>query len=100
MSKNYSDKKRFAVFNKTNGRCAYCGVELEYDGVWHMEHILPRSRGGKNEISNMLATCGKCNCRKHSRTLEEYREHLLELARKHAFDGVFYFESLEAHDEA
>jgi hypothetical protein len=40
-----------------------------------MDHVLPRSRGGKNDSSNLLPACVKCNCGKHARTPKEWREH-------------------------
>lgn len=51
-------------------RCMYCGKrgtgnELE------LEHIVPKSRGGKNTWENLVAACRKCNQKKGDRTPEE-----------------------------
>ncbi len=51
-------------------RCMYCGqkgtgAELE------LEHVFPKSRGGKNTWENLVAACRKCNGRKGDRTPEE-----------------------------
>jgi 5-methylcytosine-specific restriction endonuclease McrA len=51
-------------------RCAYCLVEL--DRGFHFDHKLPIARGGTNSISNLQATCAKCNQTKHTMTHEEY----------------------------
>ena len=51
-------------------RCMYCGqkgtgADLE------LEHVFPRSRGGKNTWENLVAACRRCNGRKGDRTPEE-----------------------------
>ncbi|WP_424139368.1 HNH endonuclease [Roseomonas chloroacetimidivorans] len=53
-------------------RCAYClrhadeGVELTAD------HMLPLSRGGSNDPSNVVPACRSCNCTKRTRTPLEF----------------------------
>jgi len=39
-------KKRQAVFDKSQGKCHYCAIELKLETGWHIEHMLPRVRGG------------------------------------------------------
>ena len=36
-----------------------------------MDHVLPKSRGGKNTWENLVAACMKCNQKKGSRTPKE-----------------------------
>ncbi|HEY6542390.1 MAG TPA: RNA-guided endonuclease IscB [Ktedonobacteraceae bacterium] len=46
------------LLEKWNRRCAYCsgaGVPLE------VEHLVPKSRGGTNNISNLVISCRPCN---------------------------------------
>lgn len=71
MSIKWSFKKRFLVYSKTNGYCAYCGVKLS-EG-WHMDHIKPKFRGGDNSVENLFPSCGSCNSSKRNRTIEEFR---------------------------
>ncbi len=40
-------------------KCAYCGVRMK-SGMT-LDHIIPRSRGGKTEFSNVVPCCLKCN---------------------------------------
>lgn len=57
------------LLEKWNYRCAYCSkkdVPLEKD------HIVPRSRGGSNRVSNLAASCRPCNEKKSNRTAEEF----------------------------
>jgi 5-methylcytosine-specific restriction endonuclease McrA len=50
-------------------RCAYCGKETDR---WEVDHIIPRSRGGSNRISNLALSCHGCNQEKADRTAAEY----------------------------
>lgn len=47
--------------------CAYCGGPYDVD-----EHVVPISRGGKTEISNLVPACEPCNTRKRDRTALEW----------------------------
>jgi ribosomal protein S27AE len=48
---------RQEVLRRDNRICQVCGKE--YSGQVH--HIIPRSKGGKNELSNLITLCGKCH---------------------------------------
>jgi len=67
---------RKTVATKTNGRCAYCGCLLQL--YWHVDHMIPRSKGGKNSIDNMIASCPTCNRRKGKKTPLEFELRLAE----------------------
>lgn len=88
-SKPLSKKKtRELVFEKYNGRCAYCGCELKKG--WHVDEIEPVRRNwdlknGKRvfsgtcehperfNIENQNPACASCNINKHSMSLEDFR---------------------------
>lgn len=57
---------RRAILNRDNRECAYCGKEADT-----IDHIHPRSKGGKHEWSNVIAACRKCNSKKGSKTLKD-----------------------------
>ena len=51
-------------------RCEYCRAPQEVCGYrFHVEHILPRARGGTDDISNLALACGPCNFAKGVRTV-------------------------------
>ena len=57
------------LLEKFGRRCCYCGatnVALE------IEHIVPKSRGGSNRVSNLCTTCRPCNVEKANRTAAEF----------------------------
>jgi 5-methylcytosine-specific restriction endonuclease McrA len=66
--------KRQKIFNKTNGRCYYCGVKLDpYN--WEVDHKIPKSKGGTDSLDNSVPCCPKCNDEKGAMTVKEYFNH-------------------------
>jgi len=59
---------RPGVIARDGAVCGYCGGHATT-----VDHILPRSRGGKNSWLNTAAACGGCNQRKGDRTPAEAR---------------------------
>jgi 5-methylcytosine-specific restriction endonuclease McrA len=59
---------RSGVVVRDGGACAYCGGPATT-----VDHIVPRSRGGRNSWLNTVAACGGCNQRKGDRTPAEAR---------------------------
>jgi len=51
-------------------RCQYCGDKIS-SSTMTLDHITPRSRGGKNSWENLTASCFPCNIRKRDRTPKE-----------------------------
>ena len=73
MAKQWTAKTIIEVSNKTEGVCWYCGNE--FDGDFTIDHILPISRGGEDNLSNLVPCCKSCNSGKRNKTVEEYRLH-------------------------
>ena len=63
-------KKR--LFNKQNGHCNACDVELE---IHHFEidHIIPKAKGGGDYFENYQLLCGSCNRIKGARPMDYLR---------------------------
>ena len=51
--------------------CWYCGARVT-EVNHHVDHIIPRSRGGTDEIQNLALACSFCNCAKQAKRLEEF----------------------------
>jgi 5-methylcytosine-specific restriction endonuclease McrA len=60
---------RSYLLEKFQHRCAYCG---RANTVFELDHILPRSRGGSNRVSNLALSCHHCNSAKGDRTASEF----------------------------
>ena len=61
-----TELSRRAVFARDAHVCQYCG-----DLADSIDHIVPRSRGGRHEWENVAAACRPCNLRKRDRTPTE-----------------------------
>lgn len=59
-----------ALFERDNYECLYCGHDFDYHGLTR-DHILPRSRGGRDSWENVVAACRRCNQHKGNHKLEE-----------------------------
>ena len=54
-------------------KCAYCGAKREKLTI---DHIIPKSRGGKTNFDNCVSSCKPCNNRKGGKTPREARMYL------------------------
>lgn len=54
-------------------RCYWCGRKLEFWEVTQ-DHLTPTSRGGSDDLQNLVPACMNCNCQKNDKTAAEYRE--------------------------
>ena len=61
---------RRALFIRDNFTCAYCGKTVR-DNEATVDHLVPKSRGGKWEWENLVTCCSECNQKKGNRTPEE-----------------------------
>lgn len=61
---NLTAKIRNKVFERDAGKCGYCEGQLLYDETWHIDHIVPVSRGGTNDEANLVLSCVACNLKK------------------------------------
>ncbi len=55
------------VMKRDRNCCQYCGAKTELT----LDHVLPRSRGGRDTWENLTTACTRCNVRKGNRTPEE-----------------------------
>lgn len=64
------------LFRRDRQMCMYCGATFP-DGELTRDHIIPRSQGGKDRWTNVVACCRRCNTKKGGRTPEEANVPLL-----------------------
>lgn len=93
-------QQRELIYNKYDGRCAYCGTELQKG--WHVDELMPVRRGWEYikgddgnliwdakkrnykkkrtimhperfKFENQMPACPSCNINKHSGSLEQFR---------------------------
>lgn len=54
------------------GLCAYCLRSFEETDGFEADHVIPLSRGGSNDIENIVLACPTCNNSKNSKTILEF----------------------------
>lgn len=58
-----------AVREHANGRCQYCLMHESLQGAtFHVEHVIPRSKGGESTLENLALACPRCNLHKADKT--------------------------------
>jgi 5-methylcytosine-specific restriction endonuclease McrA len=58
---------RVNIFRRDENTCQYCGSRQNLT----LDHVMPRSRGGKDTWENLITACQSCNTRKGDMTPEE-----------------------------
>ncbi len=119
-------KQRLQVYEKYDGHCAYCGKKIAYNEM-QVDHKDPLFRNdtdeqladagikrGTDEMDNLMPSCRRCNFRKGTFTVEQFRKELLKqcegiikrsfqvkqsidygLLKVHLTPVMFYFEKWE-----
>ena len=72
-----SKKIRFEVFKRDGFACCYCG-KTPPQAVLEVDHIEPKSKGGKDEINNLITACFDCNRGKSGIPLDKLPNTLTE----------------------
>ena len=68
--KPISKALRFEVFKRDSFTCQYCGRSAP-EVILQVDHIEPVSKGGKNDILNLITSCRDCNLGKGARKLDD-----------------------------
>lgn len=58
---------RALIYKRDDNRCQYCGSIKNLT----IDHIIPKSKGGKDTWDNMVVACGPCNTKKGDTPLEK-----------------------------
>lgn len=66
------------VYMRDGYTCQYCRARPGVKGL-NLDHVVPRSRGGRSTWENLVTSCRPCNLRKGRFTLEESGMRLLKV---------------------
>lgn len=69
------------IYLRDHNQCQYCGGRPPREEMT-IDHVVPRSRGGRTVWENVVLCCSKCNTRKGNRQLNECGLSLIRKARK------------------
>ena len=64
------------IYARDSNRCQYCGKKFPTTEL-SLDHVVPKSQGGKSSWENIVCCCVKCNVRKGGRTPEQAHMHLI-----------------------
>jgi 5-methylcytosine-specific restriction endonuclease McrA len=67
---------RTGVLNRDDHTCQYCGIEYHPSNL-NMDHVFPKSKGGKTTWENIVCSCIPCNHKKDNRTPDEAKMNLM-----------------------
>lgn len=59
---------RRTLFSRDNYACQYCNAT---DRPLTIDHVIPKSRGGKTEWNNVVAACATCNRKKDNKSVAD-----------------------------
>lgn len=68
---------RLNIYSRDGDTCQYCGRKLARNEL-NIDHVLPRSQGGKTSWENVVCSCVPCNLQKGGRTPEQATMKLLK----------------------
>jgi 5-methylcytosine-specific restriction endonuclease McrA len=64
------------IYARDGSKCQYCGKKFSTTEL-SLDHVLPKSQGGKSSWENIVCSCIKCNVKKGGRTPEQAHMHLI-----------------------
>jgi len=65
---------RWQVFERDDFKCVACGSSAIDGAILHVDHIIPRSKGGKDVMENYQTLCHKCNIGKSNKSQQNLRK--------------------------
>jgi len=79
-------KLKDAIRKAYNGKCQYCN----HTGANHIDHIIPRAKGGSDDLSNLSLACGRCNMMKSAHAISEG---FVEILKAKAITKISFIEN-------
>ena len=76
-----TNSEKTYIYERDGRKCFYCKKDLKYRQVT-LDHYLPKSKGGKEEIYNLVLCCRKCNKLKGNRIPKDYKKMILKLFKR------------------
>lgn len=81
---------RDLVIRRASGRCEACGISVK-DKQIDVDHIIPRSKRGPNDLSNYQALCRTCNSQKGNKHDTDFRA--IQQSYDNREDGCLFCEA-------
>jgi 5-methylcytosine-specific restriction endonuclease McrA len=65
-------EKRLSIYLRDGLSCCYCGASVEGGAKLTLDHLIPHSKGGSNDQSNIITACFTCNSSRGSRSWSKF----------------------------
>ena len=75
------------LFARDKNCCMYCGKKFNTKEL-NLDHVIPKSKGGRETWENLVCSCVRCNNRKGNRTPEEAGMKLIKVPKKPRFSPL------------
>ena len=82
-----SYEQRLEIYNRAKGKCVLCGKEIKLQKM-SIDHIVPLSMGGQDDLSNMQCTCYACNKFKSNILPEDFNQKI---------NSIFMYQNEKQH---
>ena len=76
--KSFSARERLTIYRKTKGHCYLCGEFVDFDS-FEVEHKVPLSKGGTNDLDNLFCSCHCCNSIKQDIYPKDFMEKISQI---------------------
>jgi hypothetical protein len=75
------ETRRIKIFYRDHGMCRYCLAKLSLcdNNTVHIDHVVPKSLMGTDDLKNLVTSCRACNLKKGQRTPEQAGMFLYEV---------------------
>ena len=60
------------LMKRTQCTCEYCQEDITERSNLTLDHVVPLSKGGSNEVDNILISCTECNLKKDDLLLTDF----------------------------
>jgi 5-methylcytosine-specific restriction endonuclease McrA len=98
VPKRHVRYSRLNIFARDKFTCQYCG-EKPHRSKLNLDHVIPRSLGGRTTWENVVCSCVECNRRKGGRTPAQARLRLLRQPSRPRWTPVIHPVSRARYDE-
>ena len=76
--KQFKGKMRREIYEKTQGHCYLCGEFVNFNS-FEVEHEVPLSKGGTNDLGNLYCSCHYCNTIKQDIYLQDFMKKISQI---------------------
>ena len=90
---------RHNIYLRDRNNCQYCNIEFAKPEL-NLDHVVPRTQGGRTTWENVVCSCIECNRKKGGRTPEEASMRLVRPPRRPEWSPLYGFQGRHRAYEA